>query len=81
MQPDESFSREVGTLYSVEDKECMAALAGAAQWIEHRPENQRLKGRLFHGLGARSPVGGMREVADQCFSPLLYTSLPLSKNK
>ena len=40
------------------------ALAGVAQWIEHRPANQRVVGSIpSQGtclrLWARSPVGGM----------------------
>ena len=40
------------------------ALAGVAQWIEHRPANQRVAGLILSlghmpGLRARSPVGGV----------------------
>ena len=64
------------------------ALAGVAQWIEHRPENQ--KGHWFDsqsghmsGLQVRSPVGGVQEaphtdVSLALFSPPL-TCLKINK--
>ena len=60
----------------------------AAQWIEHQTENQRL---LVHfqvwahaWVEARSPLGGMREATDKCFSHtlmflFLFLPSPLSK--
>ncbi|KAF6107527.1 ADP ribosylation factor like GTPase 3 [Phyllostomus discolor] len=38
-----------------------SALAGVAQWTEHRPTNQRVSSQSGHrpGLQARSPVGGV----------------------
>ena len=52
----------------------ISALAGVAQWIECRPENQKVADSIpnqsplqapvgMPGLPARSPVGGAREAA------------------
>ena len=53
-------------MYKAEDKTRKAALAGVAQWIEHRPADQschQFNSQSGHmpGLQARSPVGGMLE--------------------
>ena len=52
-----------------------------AQWTEHQPANQRVTSLIpsqVTGLQARSPAGGVRDATDQCFSPSLSPSLPLS---
>ena len=56
------------------------ALAGVAQWIECQPKGLQVNSwsGYIPWLRARSPFGGVREATDQCFSPSLSPSLPLS---
>ena len=62
------------------------ALAGAAQWIEHWPVNQRVSGSIPSqgtclGCGPGYPVWGLQEATKHwCFSPLSF-SLPSSRSK
>ena len=79
-------------------KDSKMALPGVAQWIEHRPVNQNVAGsipsqstaQLVPGQRARSPVGGMQEATNLCFthtlmflslSPFLPLSLTISEFK
>ena len=76
----------------------VALTGGVAQWIEHRPVNQNVAGsipsqstaQLVPGQRARSPVGGMQEATNLCFthtlmflslSPFLPLSLTISEFK
>ena len=64
-------------------------LAGVAQWIEHRPVNQRataLIPSLEHmlGLPPRSPIGSVREATNHTLmflSPFFSLPSHLSKSK
>ena len=65
-----------------------STLAGVAQWIEHRPANQRVTGWipsqgtcLGCGLGQVSSRGHARGNHPLSFSPSLSPSLPLCLKK
>ena len=63
----------------------ITVLAGVAQWIEHRPVNQRVAGSIpslgrMPGLWARSPVGAhKRQPHIDVSLPLLLPSFPSLK--